>query len=365
MSIYTANVYGQIGGEPKELPYIKKTGDTATGLIKFEGGLETDIGTATFNGPVVLNSEVTFTPNSTLFVDGEVEFANDVTFTGGVVTCNVPFTSNASVIMNNPSTVNALMTNNAGLTMKGGSDIDIYDNGYIQWSTQGGGIIYTDQSLQTSAYTGAKTLAGNYTNTNITIGNQGQISAISNGSVSETNPIGSMMLYAGPLPFAGENNPPLVNIVATKYLHCNGATVSSADYPQLFALIGLSYTFVTPTPGFFQVPDLRKRMPMGAVDSINRTINTQGYTGLVYGGDQVINVAQLPPHTHGLSFPTNTYVKDVNVATDCSTGGTKSRVYSVSEGTFPTNTNGISGAGAQNYFVPNFTVFNYIIRALP
>jgi len=359
MSIYTANVYGQIGGEPKELPYIKKTGDTATGLIKFEGGLETDIGTATFNGPVVLNDDVTFTPNSTLFVDGEVEFANDVTFTGGVVTCNVPFTSNASVIMNNPSTVNALMVNNAGLTMKGGSDIDIYDQGYIQWSAQGGGIIYTDQSLQESAYTGAKTLAGNYTNTNITIGNQGQISAISSGPSPFIMPAGSITMWGG------TDTPP------AGWLICNGQEIPETGiYAALFAAIGYRYSTNYAPP--FKVPNMVNNFPVGAtinspgpqislLDGFTST-STQNFTN---GGYGQISKNMLPDHTHQLDFPSTTYVKDVNAATDCSTGGTKSRVYSVSEGTFPggtlTNYRDVFFFYQQEYRPP-FVVVNFIIK---
>ena len=105
----TANVYGEVR-EEIDLPYIKKTGDTATGLIIFDGGIETNIGTATFNGPIIATDQVTIQPSGSLFVDGPSEFADDVTITGGTLQVDVPATFNNSVIYNDSLTFNDLIT---------------------------------------------------------------------------------------------------------------------------------------------------------------------------------------------------------------------------------------------------------------
>jgi hypothetical protein len=44
MAYFPANVYGEFGGDAERFPYIKKTGDTASGLIVFNGGIQTNVG---------------------------------------------------------------------------------------------------------------------------------------------------------------------------------------------------------------------------------------------------------------------------------------------------------------------------------
>lgn len=50
-------------------------------------------------------------------------------------------------------------------------------------------LTYPDTSVQSSAYTGAKALAGSYTNANMTIDTNGKISAISNGAANQSIPM--------------------------------------------------------------------------------------------------------------------------------------------------------------------------------
>jgi hypothetical protein len=105
----TANVYGEVR-EEVDLPYIKKTGDTATGLIIFDGGLETNIGTSTFNGPIIATDQITFRPEAELYCNCPSEFADDVTVTGGSFVVDVPATFNDTVIYNDGITFNNIVT---------------------------------------------------------------------------------------------------------------------------------------------------------------------------------------------------------------------------------------------------------------
>lgn len=113
----TANVYGEVR-EEVELPYIKKEGDTATGLIIFDGGLETNVGTATFNGPIIATDQITFTPAAELYCNCPSEFADDVTVTGGSFVVDVPATFNSTVIYNDSIQFNdaIVVTNTVQLT---------------------------------------------------------------------------------------------------------------------------------------------------------------------------------------------------------------------------------------------------------
>ena len=127
----TANVYGEVR-ESVELPYIKKSGDTASGKIIFDGGIECNIGTATFNGPVIATDQVTIQPSGSLFVDGPSEFAENVTITGGTLEVDVPATFNSSVIYNDTLTFNdvitctdqVVLTNSSSLIVEGNSSWD-------------------------------------------------------------------------------------------------------------------------------------------------------------------------------------------------------------------------------------------------
>jgi hypothetical protein len=106
----TANVYGElIAGFIPDI-YLKKAGDTASGKIIFDGGIETNIGTATFNGPIIATDDVTIQPSGSLFVDGPSDFAADVSVTGGLFSVDVPATFNSTVVYNDSLTFNDLIT---------------------------------------------------------------------------------------------------------------------------------------------------------------------------------------------------------------------------------------------------------------
>ena len=110
MSITNANVYGDYGGDGESFPYIRKTGDTATGLIIFDGGLQTNIGAAVFNSTSEFNDVVTLTNLANLYVNSVSDFSNTMYITGGQLFCSVAATfsdvlnisgASASLNMNN------------------------------------------------------------------------------------------------------------------------------------------------------------------------------------------------------------------------------------------------------------------------
>jgi len=123
----TANVYGEVR-EEVELPYLKKTGDTATGLIIFDGGLETNIGTSTFNGPIIATDQITFRPEANLFCNCPSEFADSVTVTGGPFTVDVPATFNDTVIYNDGITFNNIVTCSDQVQLTSTSSLSVAGN---------------------------------------------------------------------------------------------------------------------------------------------------------------------------------------------------------------------------------------------
>ena len=129
-----------------------------------------------------------------------------------------------------------------------------------------------------------------------------------------TVPIGSL------IPFAGTTLP-------SGYLLCDGAEVQISQYPELFAVIGVTYNGPVALLGLatFRLPDLRGRLPLGA-DNMNNNITVPlAPTGASSGAtidptadrvtdpaaDQVglnggfeektILVNNLPEHTHNLT----------------------------------------------------------------
>lgn len=93
-------------------------------------------------------------------------------------------------------------------------------------------------------------------------------------------------------PFAGATAP-------DGWLICDGTDYARADYPALFATIGIAFTPEAVEQGGsrFRVPDLRGRMVIGAGAGSGLTARTRGDRG---GLEAVaLSIAQLPSHSHG------------------------------------------------------------------
>ncbi len=93
------------------------------------------------------------------------------------------------------------------------------------------------------------------------------------------------------LPFAGP-----AGALPEGFLLCDGATLSAATYPALFAVIGTTYGGgVT-----FKAPDLRGRLPLGAGSGPSLTPRTLGTN---QGAETfTMTVNEMPNHTHAAPF---------------------------------------------------------------
>ena len=126
-------------------------------------------------------------------------------------------------------------------------------------------------------------------------------------AISGLTPIGSIMPYAGASDPAG-------------WKFCNGQELSQGLFETLFSIVGFTYgpedDIVNPlTPGFFRVPDLRGRFPLGNLamggtapgvttpDTRARGTNPQTLGASDGSDDVAIGVDNLPEHQHDMKDP--------------------------------------------------------------
>jgi microcystin-dependent protein len=164
-----------------------------------------------------------------------------------------------------------------------------------------------------------------------------------------TEPYALLVPTGAVIPFAGSATP-------GGWLLCNGALQSASVYPTLYAAIGTTYGGYTDGEGtWFNVPDLRSRLPLGAGDGTGLTVRTLAATG----GQEVIT--EVPPHTHGLTNGTSVVRAtgggddiDVGAAGGIGGGNTVSEITVNNTGTNITSP-------SVNVMNP-FLVLNYIIK---
>ena len=113
----------------------------------------------------------------------------------------------------------------------------------------------------TLATTGNTTVGGNLTVSSITF----------------SQPVGSIIMYAG-------------GTVPTNWLFCDGTAYSRTTYASLFTVISTTYGVGDGT-STFNVPNFQNKLPYGKASTT--TLGTIGGTGNI-----VLTAANLPPHTH-------------------------------------------------------------------
>ena len=103
---------------------------------------------------------------------------------------------------------------------------------------------------------------------------QQQINALA--KKPDNSPVGSVIAFAG-------------SVAPTGWLLCNGSSVSSTEYPDLYAVIGTAYGG---GDGNFNLPNLVEKFIQGASPD---TLATTG------GGSITITADNLPQHSHSLN----------------------------------------------------------------
>lgn len=120
-------------------------------------------------------------------------------------------------------------------------------------------------------------------------------------------------------PYAGTTAP-------TGWLLCDGTEIRQTDYPELFAIVGYAFKpqGEIQNSGFFGLPDLRGRFPlgltnMGGTDSNRILLNQQTANAVGKSGGKetvVIEQRNLPNHEHNLQGSSGNQYYAIKEATD-------------------------------------------------
>lgn len=107
-------------------------------------------------------------------------------------------------------------------------------------------------------------------------------------AIDSTTPVGTIVM-------TGRSTSP------TGWLLCDGTEVPIASYSELSTAIGTTFNQGTETAGYFRLPDLRRRVPVG-VGASDTLGNTEGgnKTGTAYASRSISHTHTLPAHYHGM-----------------------------------------------------------------
>lgn len=150
--------------------------------------------------------------------------------------------------------------------------------------------------------------------------------------------------------------------IPSGFLECNGQSVSTSTYANLFAVIGYTYGG---SGASFNVPDLTDRTVVNKSNTKNLAqtggANTVTPTGNISGstGSTTLSTAQIPSHTHSAASPGMVYSNpacmsgfNANNMTSGSTGGGQSHDHTLSA----------NFVGSANSVLQPYLVLIYIIK---
>lgn len=129
------------------------------------------------------------------------------------------------------------------------------------------------------------------------------------GNLRLYNEMDSNWVYVKP-PTIGDIKYSIRNNDHSGWIICDGRSLSRADYPELFALIGTKYGSVNSDT--FNLPDCRGRV-LGAIGS--GTGLTSRSAGTLIGTEtHTLTTNEIPSHTHTVNDPghSHTYINNTN-----------------------------------------------------
>jgi microcystin-dependent protein len=130
-------------------------------------------------------------------------------------------------------------------------------------------------------------------------------------------PIGSIQMYARSIAPTATTN-------GGTWLVCDGTALIQDNYPDLYALIGVTYGNGGNAATHFNLPDLRARVPVGfnAATIDNSTVNERSIREIAAttGGTEghILTEPQLAAHSHAI--PATTHDHDIDPVTHVHTG---------------------------------------------
>jgi microcystin-dependent protein len=148
------------------------------------------------------------------------------------------------------------------------------------------------------------------------------------------------------------------NFAPVDWALCQGQTLSIAQNPALFALIGTC--FGGDGVQTFNLPDLRSRVALGQGQGPGLSNYLQGQAG---GAEIVtLTVGQAPAHSHTLMAATNVTTPNPGPGVVLGTPATAVRLYGAASPTaLASNSIGAFGGGAAHENRQPFLALNYII----
>ena len=143
-------------------------------------------------------------------------------------------------------------------------------------------VNYPDSTVQTSAFTGAGLLSGSYTNTNITVNNQGKITALANGSSSGSSNATTVDITT--TDSASILYPILAGVGTTQTLYADNITTPLSYVP----FTGLLSTKTMTTTNDINVNGVKigsnglvQTTILGAGNAGNTSVSTGGYNTMI------------------------------------------------------------------------------------